>query len=124
MGNESKITSFTDLNAWKKAHNLVLAIYKHSDSFPENEKFGLKSQIRRSAVSVTSNIAEGFGRTSKQDRARFYDISIGSTYELQNQLLIARDLGYLSDQDFKKLANQSIEVIKLIYSIKKGLSRL
>ena len=94
-GLNKKIKDFTDLDAWQEAHKLVLSIYKITNSFPEDEKYGLISQMKRSAVSVTSNIAEGFGRSTKKDKIRFYTIAIGSLYELRNQLITSKDLGFL-----------------------------
>lgn len=108
------IRSFTDLDTWKEGHRLVIMVYKNSEHFPENEQFGLVSQLRRAVVSITSNIAEGFSRGSYKDKIRFYEIALGSTTEVQNQLLIARDMGYIEALDFKKLANQSVTVHKLI----------
>lgn len=105
-----KIKSFTDLNAWKEAHKLVVMIYKITKSFPIEEKFGLVNQIKRAAVSITSNIAEGFSRKSKKEKAQFYSMARGSATELQNQLLVARDVGYLS----KENSSQSVRVSKLI----------
>lgn len=108
-----KIKSFTDLNAWREAHNLVLSIYKITKSFPDDEKFGLIQQLRRCAVSVSSNIAEGFSRRTKKEKAQFFYTSLGSITELQNQLLIARDIGYLSKDLFKELADKTITISKL-----------
>jgi len=120
---EKKIKSFTDLNTWKEGHKLILMIYKTTESFPDREGFGLTSQMRRCAVSITSNVAEGFGRKGKKEKIQFYYISLGSITELQNQLLIARDIGYLDSKEFKKIANQTVTVQKitngLIKSIKK-----
>jgi len=123
MGEErKKIESFTDLNAWKEGHKLVLMIYEITEIFPDKEKFGLTSQMQRCAVSITSNIAEGFGRKGKKEKIQFYYISLGSVTELQNQLLIARDVGYLNGKEFKKIADQTVTVQKitngLIRSIK------
>lgn len=115
----AKIKSFTDLNAWKEGHKLVLMIYKITDNFPSKEQFGLTSQIRRAAVSVTSNIAEGFSRNTNKDKYQFYSISYGSLTELQNQLMIVRDVGYLDKKDFNKIANQTVVVAKLINGLKR-----
>jgi len=114
-----KIRSFTDLNAWKEGHKLVLMVYKVTDRFPSEEMFGLNSQMRRSAVSITSNIAEGFSRSTNKDKYYFYSISQGSLTELQNQLLIARDLKYLREETFQELAGQTIVVNKLINGLKR-----
>lgn len=117
-----KIRSFTDLNAWKEAHKLVLMIYKYIKDFPSDEKYGLIEQIRRAAVSVSSNIAEGFSRHSKLEKKHFYYQSLGSLTEIQNQLLISRDIGYLQRDKFNLLADQTISVSKLINSLIKFLN--
>lgn len=109
-----KIKSFTDLDTWKEAHKLVIEIYKLTKDFPNEEKFGLVNQMRRAAVSVTSNIAEGFSRQSLKEKIQFYFMSKGSNIELQNQLLIAKDVGYLNKEAFDEIARQSITVNKLI----------
>lgn len=109
-----KISSFTDLNVWKEGHILAVMIYKLTKSFPREEIFGLVSQLRRAAVSIISNIAEGFSRFSYKEKVQFYSISRGSLTELQNQLLVAKDVDYLTEEDFKKLANQSVIVHKLL----------
>jgi four helix bundle protein len=118
MGN-SKIKSFTDLIAWKEGHKLVLVIYEITDDFPNKEQFGLTSQIRRAAVSITSNIAEGFSRNTSKDKCQFYGISYGSLTELQNQLIVARDVGYLNRSEFSKIAKQTVVVAKLINGLKR-----
>ena len=114
MNQESrKIKSFTDLNAWKEGHKLVLMIYNITKTFPKEEIFGLTSQIRRCAVSITSNIAEGFSRQSYKEKLQFYSISLGSTTELQNQLLIAKDINYITKEQFQDIAEQSVKVHKI-----------
>lgn len=110
----NKIKSFTGLNTWKEGHKLVLAIYNASRLFPKEERFGLVDQIRRAAVSITSNVAEGFSRYGSKEKQQFYRMALGSLTELQNQLLISRDIGYLPDNEFKELAEQSVVVSKLI----------
>lgn len=114
-----KIKSFTDLNAWKEGHKLVLMIYKKTETFPQKEIFGLTGQMKRCVVSITSNIAEGFSRNTSKDKCQFYSIAHGSLTELQNQLLIARDVEYLKDDDFQKIAQQTILVSKLISGLKR-----
>ena len=91
------IQSFEDLDVWKKAHQLVLGIYRLTVTFPDHEKFGLVSQMRRCAVSVPANIAEGFKRRGMKDKAHFYNIAQGSLEELHYYLILARDLHYLQD---------------------------
>ena len=115
-----KIKSFTDLIAWKEAHNVVLAIYKITKEFPRDEMFGLVSQMRRCSVSISSNIAEGFSRKSKNEKTQFYHIALGSITELQNQLLIARDLNYLDKEIFLKIAELTVRVSKLINGLIKS----
>ncbi|MBI2049362.1 four helix bundle protein [Candidatus Roizmanbacteria bacterium] len=115
-----KIKSFTDLNAWKKGHGLVLGIYKITKMFPSEEKFGLVDQMRRCVVSITSNIAEGFSRKTKKEKAQFFYTSLGSVTELQNQLLIAKDLSYLNKEVFKNIASRTIVVSKLINGLIKS----
>ncbi len=104
---KSKIHSFNDLKAWQEAHALVLLIYKATDSFPDKEKFGLTNQLRRAIISVTSNIAEGFGRQSSKEKIQFYYHSNGSLLEIKSQLFAARDLKYLSVNDFEQLMAQA-----------------
>ena len=112
--NTNKIKEFTDLDAWKEAHRLVLMVYKQTNQFPKEEVFGLVSQMRRCSVSITSNIAEGFSRPSYKDKVRFYFVSLGSVTELQNQLLIARDISFIDAEDFKNVMDLSIKVHKII----------
>lgn len=118
----TKIQSFTDLNAWKEAHKLVIMIYKMTKNFPKEEIFALTSQVRRAAVSIVSNIAEGFSRRSPPDKRQFYFTALGSLTETQSQLLIARDLSYLSTDDFNLIASQSVVVSKLVNGLIKSVS--
>lgn len=115
------IKSFTDLDAWKEGHKLVLMIYKTSALFPQTEKFGLINQIQRAAVSITSNISEGFSRQSVKEKINFFYTALGSLTEVQNQLLIARDLDYINRDLFNKLASQTVIVSKLINGLIKSL---
>jgi len=116
---KAKIRSFTDLNAWKEGHKLVIVIYQITKNFPKEEIFGLTNQMRRCAVSITSNITEGFSRQTVKEKVQLYSISHGSVTELQNQLVIARDIKYLSKEEFNKIAEQTIIVHKLITGLKK-----
>ena len=109
-----KINNFTDLFAWQEAHELVVLVYKATRDFPKEEVFGLTSQIRRASVSISSNIAEGFGRRSKIDKARFYVMAQGSLSEVQSQLMVARDIDYLEKASFDSLYSQTITVHKLL----------
>ncbi len=116
-----KLKSFTDLYAWQEGHKLVLKIYKLTKNFPKEELFGLISQMRRCVISITSNLAEGFNRQSIKEKIHFYSIAQGSLSELQSQLIVGRDLGYVSRQEFDKLAEQAVIVHKLITGLIKGL---
>lgn len=115
-----KVKSFTNLDAWKEGHKLVLLIYQITKSFPKEEIFVLTSQLRRCAVSITSNIAEGFSRQSYKEKTQFYSMVLGSVTELQNQLLVAKDAGYLSQEKFQEVAKQSIKVHKIINGLIKS----
>jgi four helix bundle protein len=88
-------------------------IYDITKQFPKEEIFGLTNQLRRAVVSITSNIAEGFSRQSYKDKVKFYYISLGSLTEVQNQLLIAKDTKYISQEDFNKIAKQTVKVSKV-----------
>lgn len=119
-----KIKSFTDLEAWREGHKLVLQIYRSVEKFPANEKFGLSSQISRAAVSITSNIAEGFSRNSSKEKIQFYYMSLGSLAEVQNQLLIAKDIKILDPSDFDTMAQKSVHVRMLISGLIKSAKLL
>ncbi len=119
-----KIQSFTDLIAWKEGHKLVLDIYKITSSFPQRESYVLTDQMRRCVISITTNIAEGFSRKTNKEKAQFYYISLGSTTELQNQLLIAKDLRYLEKSAFDELANSTIYIHKLLFGLIKSSKKL
>ena len=101
---------FTEMPVWQKAHRLVLLIYRVSGRFPRDERYELRSQVRRAAVSVSSNIAEGFGRHHSNDKAQFYRNARGSLYEVENQLIIARDLGYV-DEEQQRHVSRKVGVI-------------
>ncbi len=108
-----KITSFTDLRAWQEGHKLALMVYEITKQFPKEEVFGLTNQLRRAVVSFTSNVAEGFSRNSYKDKLHFYTMALGSLTEAQNQLLIARDIGYITKNEFNSIADKTIEVSKI-----------
>jgi len=112
---DKKIRNHKDLEVWKKSMDLVSNIYKITESFPNKEIYGLTNQIRRSAVSVPSNIAEGAARSSKKEFIQFLYIALGSLAELETQMIIASRLGYLNDLD--SLLND----VKLIQKLLNGL---
>lgn len=109
-----KIQSFTDLHTWQESHKLVVATYRLCKQLPSDEVFGLKSQMQRAAVSITSNIAEGFSRATVADKKHFYFMAKGSLTELQNQLLVARDVGYIEQAQFSKIADQTKAALSLL----------
>lgn len=114
METKKQIKSYEDLVAWQKAYAFVIEIYRATARFPGDERFGLVSQLRRAAVSVPSNIAEGYGRSSRQDYLHFLKIAIGSAYEMNTQLRLAHDLGYLPDDDKSRLLGLLTEVCRIL----------
>jgi len=118
----SDIKTFRDLLVWQKSMALVTDVYRISTEFPRAEQFGLTSQIRRSAVSVPSNIAEGFGRKSTGDYVRFLNISEGSLYELQTQMEIARNLSYLDHANYDRTYEQTREIERMLSSLIRKLT--
>lgn len=100
------IKEFTDLMAWQEGHKLVIRVYKTTEVFPMKETYSLIDQMRRAATSITSNIAEGFRRQSYKEKVQFYYLSQGSLTELKNQLLIAKDVGYLKKEQFDEIYAQ------------------
>ena len=114
--------SYRDLIVWQKSMNWVTFVYSVTSKIPESEKFGLISQIRRSSVSIPSNIAEGYGRNYKKDYSRFLQISRGSLFECQTQIEIAINLNYISKEDCKEINELSIEIEKMLNSLINKLS--
>lgn len=117
---EHKIQKFTDLHAWQEGHKLVLMVYKSTEKFPDKERFSIIDQMRRAAVSLTSNIAEGFSRRTSKEKSRFYCMAQASLVELQNQFIISKDVGYLSENEFKVIADQSVIANKLLNGLLKA----
>jgi len=115
------MNNFRELNVWKKAVELATRIYRETNLYPKHERYGLTSQIRRSSVSISSNIAEGAGRRSKKEFRQFLDIATGSCYELETQLIISRNLNYLSGEIFEAMIHSLTEIQKMIYSLIKSL---
>lgn len=105
---------FHQLKIWQRSHNLTLAIYKATNYFPREEIYGLTSQLRRAISSVSANICEGYGRKTNADFVRFLQISVGSASEVEYELLLARDLNYLIDDDYNKFNSEIIELRKMI----------
>jgi four helix bundle protein len=107
---------------WQKAHEFSLEVYRATQTFPPDERFGLTAQLRRAAVSIASNIAEGCGRGSDKDFARFLSISAGSASESEHQILLARDLGYLPKKHYQRLNTQVNEVKRILNSFIQSLA--
>lgn len=105
---------FRDLKVWQRAHEFVLAAYRVTSAFPDSERYGLTSQLRRAAVSVPGNIAEGSMRSSDADFARFLHVAIGSASEVDYYLLLARDLGYLNQRDYERLDTEIQEIRRML----------
>ena len=114
--------SFKDLVVWQKAMDLSVAVYQLTKAFPKEEMFGLTSQMRRAAVSIPSNIAEGAGRGSKKDFAHFLSVARGSKYELETQLLICIELDYLSEEQCREAFSMINEVGIILNGFIKKLS--
>lgn len=108
------MNTFKEIVAWKKSYELTLLIYRLSSDFPPNEEFGLKSQIRRAAVSIISNIAEGFRKNSLKEALHFYNCSQSSIEEVKCQSMLARDLNYLIQKDYDELDSLSEECSKVL----------
>jgi len=106
--------SFMELNAWKEAHKLAIKIYEVTGAFPKSDMFGLSQQMQRSALSITSNIAEGFGRQTKADTLHFYIMARGSITELQNQILLARDVGRITEHKAEELSVQTVVAMRIL----------
>ena len=115
----SGLKSYKELLVWQKSMNMVTQIYDLTKTFPEEEKFGLISQMRRCSVSIPSNIAEGWGRLSRKNYIQFLRISRGSLYELETQILITKQLNYINDSE--SVENLIIEISKMLNSLIKKL---
>ena len=109
--------NYRDLVVWEKAHNLTLCVYKETRTFPTEERFGMTSQVRRAASSIPANLAEGCGRRSDGEMARFIQIAMGSGAELSYHLLLCRDLGLLQAEAFVRLSSDTEEVMKMLSAL-------
>ena len=114
--------NYRDLVVWQKSMKLVSEIYRHTKAFPEDERYGLTLQLKRSSISLPSNMAEGYGRNSTQDYIRFLRIANGSLFELQTQLEIALNLGFLTDESFSLLFESSREIERMLSSLIRKIS--
>ncbi len=117
------MNQFKNLKVWQKSMDLVVEVYNRTDKFPDKERFGLTSQINRCAVSVVSNIAEGAGRNSSKEFNNFLGIAVGSSCELETQLIIASRLNYLKETDLMKIVSLIEEIQKMIAGLKKNINQ-
>ncbi len=111
------LESFKDLKVWQKAYKLCLAVYRLTKSFPAEEKYTLVMQLRKCAISIASNIAEGYGRKSRAEYVQFLYVACGSTGELETQILLSGDLGFLRGKDKEELLFQTKEVAKMLRAL-------
>lgn len=114
---------FTKLQVWQKAHQFTLGIYKITKDFPTEEKFGLTSQLRRASCSIGSNLAEGCGRTTNKELARFTAIAQGSAFEARYQLILAQDLNYISTERFEFFEKKIVEISRMLNGLAQRLDR-
>lgn len=115
------MNNFRNLRVWQKAINLATQVYKQSEDLPKTEKYGLTSQMRRCSVSISSNIAEGAGRRSENEFKHFLDVATGSSYELETQLIISKNLNYISTDNFTNLQEELTSIQKMLYTLIKTL---
>jgi four helix bundle protein len=112
---------YKELSVWQKAYHLCIEVYRKTRAFPKDERFNLTSQIRRAAVSIPSNIAEGYGRKTKPDYIRSLYIAYGSICELETQIMLSGDLGYVSEQTLRPLLENLHEVERMLKALIKSL---
>ncbi len=124
MENENKILTFTDLKVWQVSRKLVFCVYSFTKNFPKEERFSLASQMRRSSISIISNIAEGFSRIHYKEKIYFYSIALGSLTELQSQIIIARDLDYLDKDLYQNVIEKTVSVHKMLNGLIKSIKKL
>ena len=115
------LRSFTELEVWQKAHALVLDVYRVTERFPDRERFGIVAQLRRAAASIPANIAEGFGRRTTKELLQSVAISNGSLEESRYFLILSRDLGYMTADDYKKLDQQCTSIAQMLAALARSL---
>ncbi len=114
---------YRQLLVWKRAHGFALEVYQSTRSFPDSERFGLTAQLRRAAISIVSNIAEGSGRRADRDQARFLNIARGSVCEVECQLLLSRDVGYLKSDAWETLDGNCREIGRMLNGLIRALGK-
>ena len=117
------MNSYEELKVWQRSHAFLLEVYRKSQGFPREERFGLTAQLRKSALSVPSNLAEGCGRSTTQDFRRFVDYAAGSSKELAYQLRVALDLNYLSPEEHATLQDEITQIQRMLHGLRKHLSK-
>ena len=115
-----KLNSFKDLTVWQKSIDFAGIIYKITEQFPNSELYGITNQMRRAVISISSNIAEGFKRSHNKEKVQFYNVAFGSTAELESQTEVAYKLGFLREDDYRKLISSITEVSKMINGLIKS----
>ena len=120
---ENKVRTHRDLDVWKKSIDLVTLIYKYTADYPKDEMYGLTSQIRRCAVSIPSNIAEGSARTTRKDFSHFLAIALGSVAELETQLIISKNLNYLPETVLNELMPELISIRRMTLGLRKSINK-
>ncbi len=123
MGRTEKVRGYRDLVVWQRAMQLVVSIYKETEGFPRREMYGLTDQIRRAAVSIPANIAEGAARQTSGAFARHLDIALGSAAKLDTHLRIALEVGYLSAGQFRGLITELQEIIRMLQALHTSIQR-
>lgn len=113
--NENKILTYKDLIVWKKSVLLIKSIYMVTKKFPREELYSLTDQIRRAAISIASNIAEGYGRKSHKEYLQFYSIAYGSALEVEAQIIISKEQGFITDNEYNETISLLTEIIKMLY---------
>jgi four helix bundle protein len=115
-----RLFSFEKLKVWQKSRNLAIMIYKINKVFPDDEKFGLISQMRRCAISISSNITEGTGRHTAKDKARFTEIAYGSALELLNQTIVSNNLEFLTNENYELIRTELTEITAMLNALRKS----
>jgi four helix bundle protein len=123
MSKKLVITSYRDLAAWQKAMELLVMTYRLCKKFPSEEQFVLSAQLRRAVVSIPSNIAEGYGRSSRIDYVRFLKIASGSLYEVETQLEAAKRLKFINDSDFNDAYSLALEIERILSGLIRSLNK-
>ena len=116
-GSDVMIKSFKDLDIYRRGKEIVKDVYKMTDKYPNQETYNVVSQLRRSVLSIPLNIAEGYGRQSKEDFKRFLKISLGSSNEVEALLEISKELGYINEEDYIRMSRENEEIGKMIYAM-------